>query len=237
MKFCVCSSLLSDEALHVLRESFPVILLPPDNDLPEPIRCHPDSIFTVIGRDLILSASYAAAHPETVHAIASCGQFRIVLSDARREPVYPHDAGLNAAVGRNFVICRPESAAPEILQSAGHCGYSLIPVRQGYAGCACLVTDDAVLTGDPGISRVLASHGIHGFLLSNEGIRLPGYRSGFIGGACGFSDGIIYVNGNPIQLPCYPTLRAFADSSGYSIRSLTSDCVTDVGGIRFFDSP
>lgn len=237
MKFCVCSSLLSDEALHILRERFPVILLPPDNDLPGPIQFHPDSIFTVIGRDLILSAAYAAAHPETVHEIPSCGQFRPVLSDARREPFYPYDAGLNAAVGRNFVICRPESAAPEILQAADRYGYSLIPVRQGYAGCACLVTDDAVLTGDPGIAKVLASHGIPGLLLSNEGICLPGYSSGFIGGACGFCDGVIYVNGNPASLPCYSSLRAFADISGYSILSLSSDRVTDVGGILFFDSP
>ncbi len=232
--FCVCSSLLTDEALRTLQKRFPVILLPPDNALPPPIRCHPDSIFAVVGDDLIVPAAYYDAYPDVADEIASRGQFRLILSDAPRGPVYPADTGLNAAVGRDFVICRPKSAAPELLQAAERNGYDIIPVRQGYGGCACLVTDGGVLTGDPGIAKALKARGIPHQLLSPEGIRLPGYDCGFIGGACGFHDGTIFINGDPSRLPCYPLLRQFAMARDYSIHPLSAGDVTDVGGIRIF---
>jgi len=232
--FCVCSSLLPPEALKNLRERFPVILLPPDTDLPLPIQCHPDSIFAVIGRDLIVPASYYSAHPAPINAITSMGDFRLILSKGERGPVYPLDVGLNAAVGHDFVILRQDTAVPELVRSAISHGYIQIPVRQGYAGCACLVTDRAVLTFDSGIARVLETRNIPCVLLDSGGISLPGYDCGFFGGACGFHDHIIYINGIPEFLPCFPQLDEFARIHGYSILPLCQSPVTDCGGIRIF---
>ncbi len=233
--FCVVSSLLPDDALSFLQKHFRVITLPPDTALPEPIRCHPDSIFAAIGEELILPAAYYEAHPDTAHEIASLGGFRITLSYSERGSAYPLDAGLNAAVGRNFILCRPDSAAPALLQAAGRYGYTVIPVRQGYAGCSCLITDHAVLTGDPGIAKVLAVHKLPYCLLSNQGIRLPGYSGGFLGGACGFYGGILYICGNYTALPTAPALSEFAVKSGIAILPISGGDVTDVGGIRFFE--
>lgn len=233
--FCVVSSLLPEDALSLLKNLFHVIPLPPDDALPEPIRCHPDSIFSVIGKELILSAAYYEAYPETAQEIASLGGFRITLSHAERGSVYPYDAGLNAAVGRDFILCRPDSAATELLQASRKYGYTVIPVRQGYTGCACLITDHAVLTGDPGIAKVLSANGIPYRLLSNEGIRLPGYGCGFIGGACGFHGKVLYICGDYTTLPSARALTEFADESGYTILPLSRSNVTDMGGIRFFE--
>ena len=231
---CICSSLLSEEALRTLRQRFRVILLPPDNDLPEPIRCHPDSIFAMVGDRLIFSRSYGDAYPGLAEEIVSFSGLRLILSDAPRGSVYPSDASLNAACGRDFLLCRPDIAAPEILAAAEQQNLPVIPVRQGYAGCACLVTDHAVLTFDSGIARVLEAREIPCVLLDSGGISLPGYNCGFFGGACGFHDHIIYINGAPESLPCFPQLREFARNCGYSILPLCQSPVTDCGGIRFF---
>lgn len=232
--FCVCSSLLSDEAVSTLRNQFRVIKLPPDNALAAPIQCHPDSIFAVIGDEMIVPAEYYGAYPAVIDEIASLGKFRLTLTDAPRSSVYPADAAVNVAVGRDFLLCRPDIAAPEILQAADRAGLNMIPVRQGYAGCASLITDGGVLTFDPGIARALDANGIPNRLLTSGGIALPGYGCGFFGGTCGFHDGVITVNGDPATLPCAAELSDFAHEHGFSLLSLCSGKVTDVGGIRFY---
>ncbi|MBQ2726692.1 MAG: hypothetical protein IJF78_13385 [Clostridia bacterium] len=231
---CVCSSLLSEEAVHTLNQRFRVVLMPPDNDLPEPIRCHPDSIFAVVGEQLIFPRSYAESYPGIVEEISSLSGLRLILSDASRGSVYPLDASLNAACGRDFLLCRPDIAAPEILSAAEQQNLTVIPVRQGYAGCACLMTDRAVLTFDSGIARVLESRPPPCVLLDSGGISLHGYDCGFFGGACGFFDDTVFINGNPESLPCYPQLREFAKNCGYTLFPLCQSPVTDCGGIRIF---
>lgn len=232
---CLCSSLLSEEAIGTLRQRFRMILMPPDNALPEPIRCHPDSIFAMVGNRLIFSRSYADAYPGTVEEIVRFSGLRLILSDAPRGSVYPLDAALNAASGGDFLLCRTDTAAPEILSAAEQQNLTIVPVRQGYAGCACLITDRAVLTFDSGIARVLEARKIPCVLLASGGISLPGYDCGFFGGACGFFDNTVFINGDPKTLPCFPQLREFAQASGYSILPLCQSPVTDCGGIRIFD--
>ncbi len=232
--FCVCSSLLSDEAIDTLKRRYYVIRLLPDHLLNTPIQCHPDSIFAVIGNQVIFHRSYAEAHPETVEEIIRLGGFQLALSNASRGSVYPLDAGLNVAVGRDFLLCKPDTAAPELLHAAEQQKLRVIPVRQGYAGCACLVTDGGVLTFDPGISQVLARQQIPCTLLESGGITLPGYKDGFFGGACGFHERTLFINGNPESLACYPRLLEFVQLHGYRISPLCKSPVTDCGGIRFF---
>ncbi|MBQ8511458.1 MAG: hypothetical protein IJ497_02485 [Clostridia bacterium] len=233
-EFCVCSSLIPKEAEVTLAQRYRVVKLPPDSTLDTPIQCHPDSIFAVIGDELIVPRQYYTAHPDVMAEIASLGGFRLTLSDAPRGSVYPSDCGMNAAVGRDFLICHPNAAAPELLDAAGRAGLRIVPVRQGYAGCSCLVTDAAVLTFDAGIARTLEKTGIPSLLLTPGGVELPGYACGFFGGACGFHDGVISVCGDVSSLPCRNALEDFARSCGYVIRSLASGPVTDVGGIRFY---
>ena len=233
-EFCVCSSLISEGVAEILGQRYRVVGLPPDETLDTPIQCHPDSIFAVIGDELITPRSYYSAYPALIGEIASLGGFRLTLSDAPRGPVYPLDTGMHAAVGHSFVICRPDSTAPELLDAAERAGLRIVPVRQGYAECSCLIADDTVLTFDAGIARVLGQSGIESVLLPSGGVSLPGYAGGFFGGACGFHDGILYVCGDVSALPCYDELERFADSRVYRIQALSAGAVTDIGGIRFF---
>lgn len=214
-----------------LKKIFPeVIPLPPDPDLSEPVRCHPDMIFAALSGRLYVSARYFREHPDVIGQIASLGGFDVHPEDIARSPRYPHDVAFNIAVWRDCVICRPDAVCPSLLDFAQKCGYRIVPVKQGYTGCSCLLTDSAVLTFDRGIAKSLERAEIPYVLLPEGGISLPGCNCGFPGGASGYLDGTVFLCGSADTLPCADEIRRL----GNRIHSLSGDPVTDYGGIRIF---
>ncbi len=233
--FCVISQEVSKEERFALQQAVgEVILFPPDRNISESVRCHPDMIFAVLDGKLFLSREYYLTNTAIVDKIARFGGFDVAPMEGKRGAEYPLDVGFNAAVGRDFIICRVDVVCPSLLNYAKSRGYRIIPVKQGYAGCSCIVTDAAVLTFDLGIAAALKKHKIPVLPLHNGGIMLPGYNCGFLGGAGGFSEGTVYLLGNAETLPCYADLRQFADKNKYKIVSLANNAVTDYGGIKIF---
>ncbi|MBQ9997084.1 MAG: hypothetical protein IJP32_11970 [Clostridia bacterium] len=229
--FCVISQDVPEEMRENLRQSFDdVIPLPPDDELAAPVACHPDMIFAVLDGCMFLSARYYARNTAGIDRIASLGGLTVCPVSVNRNERYPNDVAFNIAVWRDAVICRPDAACRALLDFAEKRGYRIIPVKQGYAGCSCLSCSDAVRTFDRGIKKSLDSAGIPCILLGEGGIALPGYDSGFLGGAGGFHDGVIYLYGNADTLPCADQLAL----SGYRLVSLSGGRVTDYGGIKPF---
>ena len=228
--FCVVSQEMPEEMQRRLGQRFgEVIALPPDPDLAEPVQYHPDMIFAVLNRRMFVSGCYSALFPEVVGRICDLGGFDLVPVSDRRNARYPHDVGFNIAVWHDWVICNPSVTSPALLAHAEQSGYRILPVKQGYTGCSCLVTDRAVYTFDRGIVKKLQNQGIPCHLLEEGGIALPGYNCGFLGGACGCYDGTIVVCGNTDLLPCAASLYA----SG-PVFSLSNNPVTDYGGIKLY---
>lgn len=231
--FCVISRDVPTDIRDNLEKTFDdVILLPPDDTIAEPVSCHPDMIFAVLDGHLFLHESYYSANRDVVSKIASLGGFTVCTSDSIRTPRYPNDVAFNIALWRDTVICRHDVTCPALLDFAKGRGYRVIPVKQGYAGCSCLVTEDAVLTFDSGIAGVLQRNDIPCVLLEGGGVSLPGYDCGFIGGAGGACDNVIYLFGNADTLPCAEKLYGV----GYSVVSLSPSPVVDYGGIKIFET-
>jgi len=215
---------------ELARDSF-VVPLPPDPLLDAPVASHPDMIMSVVGEGIILPRSYYEANLNLFDGVTASG-YQIILSDAPRCNAYPSDVGLNVAVGKNFVICKQESTAPEVINVAEADRLRIIPVKQGYAGCSCIVTDKAVLTSDIGIHRAVISRGIDSAYVEKDGISLPGYDVGFIGGCGGFYDDTLYLFGSLDSVKCGEDVRKFADTYGYRIRELSETKLTDYGGMK-----
>lgn len=229
--FCVISQDVPEEMQKNLRQSFEdVIPLPPDDELAPPVSCHPDMIFAVLDGHMFLSARYYERNTAVIDRIAALGGLIICPEEIVRNECYPNDVAFNVAVWRDTVICRPDVTCRVLLDFSEKRGYRIVPVKQGYTGCSCLVTDAAVMTFDRGIKKSLDGAGIPCVLLRDGGIALPGYDCGFIGGAGGFHDGVSYLYGNADTLPCADQLT----SSGYRIVSLSGGPVTDYGGIKIF---
>lgn len=230
---CIISSEMPREIRDSLSRDFDVFALPSDPLLDTPVRSHPDMILCVIGNKLILSRAYYEAHHQMIDCITETCGYDLTMSDMPRSSVYPHDVGMNVAVGNGFIICRTESTAPEIIEAAKKAGLEIIPVKQGYAGCSCIVTDKAVLTSDIGIHRALTERGIDSFYADKSGIALPGYDVGFIGGCGGYSDGVLYFCGSLDSVACGTDVHRFAKEYGYEVQELAIGRLTDYGGVKF----
>lgn len=228
--FCVVSSEVGCEVTERLRETFSeVFALLPDQSIAAPVATHPDMLLSELDGLLFLPRSYYMANTELIESIADMGGLTVCPTEVDRRARYPYDVSFNVAVWRDSVICRTASTCPELLSAARECGYRIVSVKQGYAGCSCLVTNEAVLTFDRGIAETLTRHDIPCVLAKDGGVALPGYDRGFLGGACGFFDGDIYIFGNADTLPCADTLRRYG-----RVISLSNSAVTDRGGIKIF---
>ncbi len=236
-KICLVSCEMPEEMHDSLSREYCVISLPADPLLDPPVASHPDMIVSVVGKSLILPRSYFDANRELINQISAESGYSVILSDAPRSKRYPADVGMNVAVGDKFIICRPESTAPEILQTAQKMELDLISVKQGYAGCSCIVTDAAVLTSDAGIHKTLIERGIESFYVDKGGISLPGYDVGFIGGCGGYHDGTLYFFGRLDSVECGRDVRRFAKMHGYEVRELSGDRLTDYGGMKILSLP
>lgn len=228
--FCVVSSEVGREVTERLHETFSkVFFLPPDPSIATPVGTHPDMLLSELDGLLFLPRSYYMTNTELIESIADMGGLTVCPIEVERRAIYPYDVSFNVAVWRDNVICRTSSTCPELLSAANERGYRIVSVKQGYAGCSCLVTDEAVLTFDRGIEETLTRHGIPCVLADGGGVALPGYDCGFLGGAGGFFDGDIYIFGNADTLPCAHVLHRYG-----RVISLSTSAVTDRGGIKIF---
>ena len=228
---CFVSCLVPQVMQNELARDFFVVPLPPDPLLDSPVASHPDMIMSVMGDSIVLPRAYFEANCELFVPAEEMG-YRIVLSDAPRSKKYPSDIGLNAAVGEDYIICRAGSTAPKLLECAKIAGKKVIDVKQGYAGCSCIVTDKAVLTSDVGIHRALTEQGIESSYVDKAGISLPGYDVGFIGGSGGYHDGTIYYFGSLNSIACGNSVKEFAKHHGYNVRELSETKLSDYGGMK-----
>lgn len=229
----LCSAELPDKMREKLSDLFYVIPLPPDECLAEPVRCHPDMLCAVIDEKIIFPSVYAQKYRAVIEEISNYSGYSVVLSNMPRNARYPSDVGLNAAIGRDFVVCRAESTSPELIKCAKSSGRRIINVKQGYAGCSCIIAGDAVLTSDTGIYNALAKEGIEAELCDNSGILLPGYDVGFIGGCGGFFDGTLYFFGDFNSLHCSRSILKFAAQHSLDICKLSKNILADFGGVKF----
>ena len=238
MKTSFVTAVISSRAPKAVKEAigrlFTAVELPEDPLLPRPVSSHPDMILGRTGKRLTVPASYYTANRELVDLIASAGGLELSLSGAPRGSTYPLDAGMNAALMKDMLICRRESLSSDMLASASGEGLRIVGVRQGYAGCSVLVCGSCCVTTDPGISSALSSLGEDCLLIGKEGIVLPGYDSGFIGGSSGFFGGTAFLTGSLDSIRDGKALRDFLVSRGIGICELTDGPVTDIGGIQFY---
>ena len=209
-----------------------VFSLSPDCTLAAPVRSHPDMILAIIGEKAFIPRMYADENPLLCSFLTETG-LKPIQCDGERNAVYPHDVGLNCAVGDGFIICRVRSTDGAVLDAARSLGYEIIDVNQGYAGCSSIVCGGSVITSDKGIADAVAASGREAVFVPNDGIKLPGYGVGFIGGCGGYSDGVLYFFGNIDALECSGPIRAFAERKGYSVVCLSDGALTDFGGIKF----
>lgn len=205
--------------------------LPPDPELASPVSGHADLLLFFAKAAIFCTPRYFAQAQKELEMIASFAGLPVRTVAQNTLPDYPGDVLLNAAVLGDRLIAHPRYAAPEILALSYR---ELIPVRQGYAKCSVLpVGDKALITEDPSIARAAEKAGIEVLRVSQNAVKLPGYSTGFLGGAASFSpyrtQKEILFCGDLDTHPDADAIRAFCARHGVAVHSLTRAPLFDVG--------
>lgn len=213
-----------------------VLILPPCPGMDPRVASHPDMLMMAIGQDVVVPRSYAGqTDVELVlrELCRLCG-VRLILSDRSPGAAYPGDVVCNGLLYGGTLYGKRSALAPEILRLAAEHGFSAVDVHQGYTGCSALACGDILLTADPSIQQAVLARVGDVLALSPGGIDLPGYNTGFIGGAGGYAAGHAVFFGDVRRHPDGGRITQTLEKRGIHWHCLGDGPLTDFGGIKFF---
>jgi len=151
-------------------------------------------------------------------------------------PDYPGDARYNALCVGKYFIHNLKCTDPDLLKAALERGLTPIDVRQGYAKCSAVSVDDkSIITSDIGIKTALSAQGdIEVLTVAPGHVSLPGFPSGFLGGASGRVGNEIVFCGDLSLHPDCERMRDFIEARGLGVKDFIGLPLLDVGTIIEF---
>lgn len=146
---------------------------------------------------------------------------------------YPEDVFFNSLILGNRLICCRRFVHPSAIEFAREHNYDIINVNQGYTKCnICVVNENAIITEDNGIAKVLLDFGFDVLLLEKNSVKLPGYKYGFIGGASGkIADDKLAFCGDIAKHPEYDRILSFLVRHDVAPVSLSDEPLEDFGSL------
>jgi len=146
-------------------------------------------------------------------------------------PVYPKNIIYNACcIGRSIIRYKSKIERHIRDINSRH-----ILVKQGYAKCSIVPVDKRrIITSDRGIKDAWERSDGVALLIRPESIRLPGYKTGFIGGASGVNDKSVLFVGRLDTHPDGQAIRDFIKRSGKGVIELYDGPLYDIGTIYIF---
>ena len=218
------------ESIFTLAQmEYNIIKTTPVKSLYEAVSGHPDMQLHFLGNNTVICAKevysyYKKKLPDEYNLICGAQPLR---------DKYPYDILYNAAVIGDFVICNEKYTAKEIIEEYTRIGKKILNVRQGYAKCSiAVVGDNAAITADEGIYKVLTKNNINTLKIETGSVRLKTLPYGFIGGCSGLlHKGLLAVNGNIDNHPQGDLIRDFCANNGTEILCLNKDDLYDIGSI------
>ncbi|MGA2822626.1 MAG: DUF6873 family GME fold protein [Bacteroidales bacterium] len=189
---------------------------------------HPDIFFCKTPQVLIVSPSLPNNYLQKINE----QRLQYVLGNKASSIQHPASVHYNAAVNDHYLVHRLEYTDPVILQNCHT--LKKIPVKQSYTRCnLMLLKDDHYITSDRGIHKNLQRSGLEGIFVSPEGILLPGFPNGFIGGVMGLLNDSVFVIGSLSHFSEGAVVKKFLEELNYRIVELYKGPLFDGGGILF----
>lgn len=160
------------------------------------------------------------------------GDKNIIPSHSSLSGKYPGDILLNAFAFKKIFIHNLKHTDQVILDYYKRAGYDLVNIKQGYAKCSCLVTEDFVITSDGGIYESLRDL-FPIYKIDHGQIKLQNFNYGFIGGATGALGKKIFFTGDFSHHSSYEEILKIINKYDYEIEILSKDPIEDYGTIFF----
>jgi hypothetical protein len=190
---------------------------------------HPDIFFNQVNDKLIVAPNLPPKYFQKL-------QYHQINFETGQKPVgrkYPETAAYNAVVTPKYLIHQTKITDPSIIDAARQ---TTIHVNQGYTRCNLIFPDDEhAITTDPGIKKALDQNGIETLYLMPDGIVLPGFDHGFIGGCCGLFNNQLFLLGNLNKYAEGYKLKSFLEFLKIDRVELCDMPLFDGGGIFFIE--
>lgn len=185
MKIIFVDYRISDEERKSLSKfDYEILIVPPSSNLYKAVSGHPDMLLHIADKDTIVV--HKDMDIEFIEKLKK-HNINVLLSNKSLKSSYPLDISLNALNLNSIFIHNvryTDSNLIALMQNK-----KIKSVKQGYTKCStAVVNDNAVMTSDKGIAKVLIEEGIDVLFLHPGDILLPGLNYGFIGGCCGLID-------------------------------------------------
>lgn len=188
---------------------------------------HPDILVHPLpSGDLVVDRDNFGYYEEII------GDKKIIPSHSSLTGKYPGDILLNAFAFKKIFIHNLKHTDQVILDYYKRASYELVNIKQGYAKCSCLVTEDFVITSDGGIYESLRDL-IPVYKIDQGQIKLQNFNYGFIGGATGVLGKKIFFTGDFSHHSSYEEILKIINKYNYEIEILSKDPIEDYGTIFF----
>jgi len=184
----------------------------------------------------IISEKKAVCPPESYtyykNALSPYG-FEIIEGKNSVGRHYPEDSAYNVCVVGNKCFLNKNVCDERLYEILMSEGYEIIHINQGYAKCSiCPIDENTIITADPSIAKEAQKRGFEVLHISNDGIVLEGFPSGFFGGCTGMGGkNKLLVNGDIDTLPSGKEIRSFLRRKGIEIIQLKEGKITDIGSV------
>lgn len=187
---------------------------------------HPDIFFCKTRKELVIAPNI----PDRFNV--RLNNLNISISAGRKVigNRYPETAAYNAVVTDKHLIHNFKFSDQTLLETCSH--LEKINVQQAYTRCNVLALEnDRFITSDRGIEKELQKNGLEVLYVNPEGILLPEFEHGFLGGTCGIHENRIFFIGRLIHFPEGEKVRQFL--SDYEIIELYNGYLFDGGSLIF----
>ena len=205
-----------------------LILLETEGITYNAISGHPDIFICKINDHLIIAPNLPENYKQTLRDLN-------VSFIEGEEPVgekYPESAKYNVVVTEKFLMHNFRYTDSAITNREED--LDLIHLNQGYSRCNLLpLKNDHFITSDEGVKRVLQNHNLDVLYVNPENIQLPGFKHGFIGGACGVVDNSLFILGSLKNYKEGEKINDYLQSLNFKIIELFDGPLFDGGSILF----
>jgi len=193
--------------------------------LARPVNGHPDMMLFSYEKKVIYEPGL-----ENIAGLLRDNGYECVKGEKISSGEYPKDIIYDAcAIGKSII--RYDGKIEKHIENLKA---KFVRIRQGYAKCSIVPVDNKhIITSDKLIKK---AWGKSALLVKPGYVKLPGYKTGFIGGASGAHKDKVFFIGSLKNHPDGALIRKFIEKRGKKIIELYDGMLYDAGSILFFDA-
>ncbi|WP_138159181.1 DUF6873 family GME fold protein [Peptoniphilus catoniae] len=217
---------IDKEILKELKKLNKEIIFTEENKALMPgINTHPDILIRPLeGKDIIVDRDNLSYYKKLLE------NYNIIPSEKSLKRSYPYDVALNFVLYKGYLIHNLSFTDRQVIDYCKKRNYKFIDVKQGYTKCNIVVGKNSLITSDKDIYEKLKEE-FNVLLIKHKNIDLKGFNYGFIGGASGLIDDVLYFTGDFLIHPCGKEINSFLNENREEFKILSKNKLVDYGSI------